>query len=57
MVAGSGGLRERLALVADPRAKRGIRHRFASLLAVVVCAVLSGARSFVAVGEFAQELS
>lgn len=53
---GPGGLLEHLAALADPRAKRGVRHRFASLLATAACAALSGARSFVAIGEFAAEL-
>lgn len=45
-----------LATVADPRKARGVRHRFVSILAVSVCAVLAGARSFVAIGEWAGDL-
>ena len=37
--------------------RRGIRHNQTSILAVAVCAVLSGARNFVAIGEWAEELS
>lgn len=42
-----------LARVADPRHRRGIRHRLAMILGLAVCAVLAGARSFVAVAEWA----
>jgi DDE_Tnp_1-associated/Transposase DDE domain len=54
---GAGGLLERLAAITDPRAKRGVRHRLVSLLAIAAAAALSGAKSFVAVGKFAAELS
>jgi len=46
------GLLELFEQVADPRARRGVRHRFAGLLAVALAAVLAGARSFVAIGEW-----
>ena len=42
--------------LADPRKARGIRHRLAILLTVTVCAVAAGARSFVAVAEWAADL-
>ena len=45
-----------LAAVRDPRKARGVRHRFAVILAVSVCAVLAGARSFVAIAEWAADL-
>jgi predicted transposase YbfD/YdcC len=45
-----------LAGVADPRARRGVRHRFATVLAVGVCAVLAGARTYVAIAEWAHDL-
>ncbi|WP_241255790.1 transposase family protein [Candidatus Protofrankia californiensis] len=44
---------EALAQVPDPRRRRGVRHPFAALLAIAVCAMLSGARSFAAIGEWA----
>jgi len=56
-IRGPGGLWKRLSELRDPRKRRGIRHSQTSILAVAVCAVLSGARSFVAIGEWAQELS
>lgn len=43
--------------VPDPRARRGVRYAFTSILAVPVCATLAGARSFAAIGECAAELS
>ena len=45
-----------LAAVADPRARRGVRHGFVAVLAVGVCAVLVGARMFTAVAEWAHDL-
>lgn len=46
-----------LAAVPDPRDRRGVRYRLAAILAVSVSAVLSGARSFAAIGEWAADLS
>ncbi len=45
-----------LDLVADPRKPKGVRHRLAVILKVAVCAVLAGARSYVAIGEWAADL-
>ncbi|MGL4744670.1 MAG: transposase family protein [Dermatophilaceae bacterium] len=45
-----------LAQVPDPRDPRGVRYPLAGVLAVAVCAVLTGARSFAAVGEWALDL-
>ncbi len=57
----SGGvpadLVEALAAVADPRARRGVRHRSCTILSIGVCAVLAGARSYVAIGEWAADLT
>jgi hypothetical protein len=44
-----------LAGVADPRARRGVRHPVVTILAVAVCAVLAGACSFVAIAEWAAD--
>jgi predicted transposase YbfD/YdcC len=49
------GLREHLAEVPDPRDPRGVRHMLTSLLLVAVAAVLAGARSFTAIGEWAAD--
>lgn len=43
--------------VPDPRDPRGLRYPLAGVLAVAVCAVLAGARSFAAIGEWAFDLS
>ena len=54
---GDGGLVDVLKQLPDPRKHRGVRHPYHSVLAVAVCAVLSGARSFAAIGEHAQDLA
>jgi len=41
-----------LARVPDPRDPRGVRHTLTSLLLAAVAAVLAGARSFTAIGEW-----
>ncbi len=46
-----------LATVSDPRARRGRRHRFSAVLGVAACAVLAGARSYVAIAEWAHDLT
>ena len=46
-----------LAGVPDPRARRGVRHGMVSVLAIGVCAVLAGARTFTAIAEWAQDLT
>jgi predicted transposase YbfD/YdcC len=48
-------LLELLALVPDPRKRRGVRHRVAAVLAVAAAAVLAGSRSVLAIGEWAAE--
>ena len=44
-----------LGRVSDPRDPRGVRHPLAGVLAVGIAAVLAGARSFTAIGEWAAE--
>ena len=46
------GLAEYLARVPDPRDRRGVRHTLTSLLLTAIAAVLAGARSLTAVGEW-----
>jgi predicted transposase YbfD/YdcC len=41
--------------VADPRKRRGVRHSVAAVLAIAAAAVLAGARSVLAIGEWAAE--
>lgn len=43
---------ERLAEVPDPRDPRGVRHALAVVLSLTACAVLAGATSLLAVGEW-----
>lgn len=52
---GSQDLLRALGTVADPRHRRGIRHQLRTILALTVCAVLTGARSFVAIAEWAAD--
>jgi len=49
------GLLERLAMLPDPRARRGRRHTLASVLALSAAAVLAGARSVAAIAEWAAD--
>lgn len=56
--AGPGALKsllEVLLLVTDPRKRRGVRHPMAGILAVAVAATLTGAKSFTAIWEWAQD--
>src|SRR6266508_4281387 len=55
-VTGPGGLLERCAQLPDPRARRGRRHPLAALLVIAAAAVLTGARSFAAIGQFSRTL-
>jgi predicted transposase YbfD/YdcC len=50
------GLATVLSTVTDPRKRRGVRHELVTLLSVAVCAVAAGARSFVAIAEWAADL-
>ena len=54
---GRGGLFARLRALPDVRKARGIRHELTSILAVAIGAVVCGARSFVAIGEWSAQLS
>jgi len=54
---GKAGLIEYLRSIPDHRKKRGIRHCSLSILAVSVCAVLSGAKTYIAVAEWASRCS
>lgn len=52
-----GGLMQLLNSIDDPRKPRGVRHPVATVIAVAVCAALSGARSFTAIAEWTKSLS
>ena len=43
--------------VPDPRARRGVRHQVTTILGLALCAVLAGARSFTAIGEWVANAS
>jgi hypothetical protein len=51
----SPGLLAVLAAMADPRRRRGVRHKLAVILGLAVCAVLAGACSFTAIAEWAAD--
>jgi predicted transposase YbfD/YdcC len=50
-------LREHLAVVPDPRERRGVRHTVGSILAIAAAAVAAESRSFTAIGEWAADAS
>lgn len=54
---GAGGLFEVLQGVTDVRKRKGRRHRIESVLAVSICAVLTGAKSFEAIAQWAADQS
>lgn len=49
-------LRKALAGLVDPRKRRGVRHGLVTVVTVAVCAVVAGARSFVAIAEWTADL-
>ncbi|WP_420497449.1 transposase family protein [Parafrankia sp. FMc2] len=49
------GLLAAFGRVPDPRKPRGRRHSLAVVLTLATCAVLAGARSFTAIGEWAAD--
>jgi DDE_Tnp_1-associated/Transposase DDE domain len=48
-------LRDYLRVVPDPRDPRGVRHPISSILLIAAAAVLAGARSLTAIGEWAAD--
>ncbi|MFJ7209871.1 transposase family protein [Streptomyces sp. NPDC098789] len=46
------GAAARLAALPDPRARRGRLHSLVSVLLTAACAVLAGARSYAAIGQW-----
>jgi len=48
---------ERLSRLTDPRKPRGRRHKMISVLAVAICAIMSNARGFTAIAEWAAACS
>jgi predicted transposase YbfD/YdcC len=50
-----GGLRERLALVPDPRSPCGLRHSLLSILLITVCALAAGKNGYTAIEAWAKD--
>ena len=50
-----GSLLSFLAAVPDPRSRHGRQHLLSAILALVCCAILCGARSYAAIGQWAQD--
>jgi hypothetical protein len=50
-----GGLLSFLAEVPDPRSRHGRRHPLSAVLALVCCAIMSGAKSYAAIGQWGQD--
>jgi hypothetical protein len=55
-IEGDGGLLEVLKQLEDPRKPRGVRHTHTSVLAMGICACLSGMKSFVAIAQWTEDL-
>jgi len=51
----AGSLLSFLATVPDPRSRHGRRHPLSAILAVVCCAIMCGAKSYAAIGQWAQD--
>jgi hypothetical protein len=49
------GLLDALAQVPDPRGRRGVRYPLVPVLAIAVCAMLAGTRSYAAIAEWAAD--
>jgi hypothetical protein len=56
-IEGKGGLMDMLRTVRDPRSKFGSQHSFVSILAIAVCAMLSGAKNYQAIADWAEKLT
>ena len=50
-----GSLLAFLATVPDPRSRHGRRHPLSAILSLVCCAILCGARSYAAIGQWTQD--
>ena len=49
----AGSLLAFLATVPDPRSRHGQRHPLSAILALVCCAIMCGAKSYAAIGQWA----
>lgn len=50
-----GSLLAFLATVPDPRSRHGRRHPLSAILSLVCCAIMCGAKSYAAIGQWAQD--
>lgn len=50
-----GGLRERLAILVDPRSPQGLRHSLTSILLVTICALAAGKNGYTAIEGWARD--
>ncbi len=50
----AGNLLDHLALIPDPRGRRGRRHPLAAMLTTIVCAILTGSRGYRAIAHWAR---
>lgn len=50
-------LLSRLAQISDPRGRHGRRHALAAMLAAIICGILTGARGYKAIAEWARDQS
>ncbi len=53
---GQGGLIDLLATIVDPRKKRGVRYTSVAMLALALCACISGVKSYDGMGDYAKSL-
>lgn len=53
---GQGGLIDLLATILDPRKKRGVRYSSVAMLALALCACISGVKSYDGMGDYAKSL-
>jgi len=53
---GQGGLIDLLATIVDPRQKRGVRYPSVAMLALALCACISGVKSYDGMGDYAKSL-
>lgn len=56
-IEGKDGLIDVIKKIPDPRSRLGRQHSFVSIMGITACAMLSGARSFKAIGEWSENLS
>jgi len=56
-IEGKEGLMEMIKRITDPRKPRGIRHPLPSILAMAVCTVLCGQRSYLGIAEWSKGLT